>query len=54
MVLVILMLLFSCSWAFGYALEHGLSLLYPTIYLMGVLVGMAMPAICQFISVRRR
>lgn len=53
MVLLILLLLLSCSWAFGHAVEHGLPLLYPVLYTGIIVLGMAAPAIHKFFAIRR-
>lgn len=53
MVLLILMLLLSCSWAFGFAMTHNMSMWYPVMYSGVILLGMSAPAIFEFVSVRR-
>lgn len=53
MVLLMLLLLLSCSGAFGFAMTHNLSLVYPCAYTAVILLGMASPAIVSFFMVRR-
>jgi hypothetical protein len=55
MVPLLLILMFSCSWAFGYTMQHpGVSYWIPVLYTMVVILGMSVPAIVDFISLRRR
>ncbi len=54
MVALMLALMFSCSCAFGYVVEHPeVSYWYPVAYTAIVLVGMAVPAISEFFSLRK-
>lgn len=53
MVLLILLLLLSCSWAFGFAMTHAVSMWYPVLYTSVILLGMAAPALVEFVSIRR-
>lgn len=53
MVLLMLMLLLSCSGAFGFAMTHNVSMVYPLVYTAIILLGMAAPAIVGFFAVRR-
>jgi hypothetical protein len=53
MVLLIMALAFSCSWAFGYAMQHpGVSYLYPTLYTIAVVIALAVPCLWEFFSLR--
>lgn len=55
MVGLILFLMLSCSWAFGYAMCHpDVSMIYPILYTMAVVLGMFSPAIYNFIAIRRK
>jgi hypothetical protein len=53
MVLLILALMFSVSWAFGFVMLHpGISYWYPVAYTTVVVIALAVPYIYGFISLR--
>ncbi len=54
MVALMLALMFSCSYAFGYVVEHPeVSYWYPVAYTAVVIIGMLAPAISEFLSLRK-
>jgi predicted branched-subunit amino acid permease len=55
MVLLLLVLMFSCSYSFGYVMEHpGMSYWYPIIYTMVVFASASAPEVFEFFSIRKR
>jgi hypothetical protein len=53
MVGLILVLMFSCSYFFGYVMTHpGLSYWYPVVYTTAVFIGMCIPYAFDYISLR--
>lgn len=54
MVALILLLMFSCSWFFGYAMTHPeMSYWYPVLYTTVIVLGMCAPYAFDYISLRR-
>jgi hypothetical protein len=52
-VALILILMFSCSGAFGYVMTHpGVSYWYPVVYTGVIVIGMSMPSILEQIHLR--
>lgn len=55
MVAILLILMFSCSMAFGYTMQHpGISYLIPVAYTGVVILGLSIPSIYEFFSLRKR
>lgn len=53
MVALILILMFSCSYSFGYVMTHpGVSYWYPVIYTTVVFVGMCVPSAIEALHLR--
>jgi hypothetical protein len=53
MVALILILMFSCSYFFGYVMMHpGMSYGYPVVYTMAIFIGMCLPSVIEQIYLR--
>jgi hypothetical protein len=53
MVTLILILLFSCSYFFGYVMMHpGMSYWYPVVYTTVIFIGMCLPSAIEQIYLR--
>jgi hypothetical protein len=53
MVALILILLFSCSYFFGYVMTHpGMSYWYPVVYTTVIFIGMCLPSAIEQLHLR--